>query len=235
MIQNQKLAATGRIAASLAHEINNPLQAIQGCLELAQTNVGDPAKQRRYLTMATTELEQLASIVRQILDFNRPAKGQKAPVDVSAVVNDVLALSAKRLQHGQVLIQTHWDANVPMIDAVSNQLQQVFLNLILNAIEAMPQGGRLQIRGQSVTLNGNWVTIAFTDSGVGIAPDALDKIFEPFYTTNAEGTGLGLSVCHNLVNSHGGRIAVESAVGRGSTFTVWLPVLAEPSPVKSSD
>lgn len=223
MIQSQKLSATGRLAASLAHEINNPLQAIQACLELTQSNLGDAAKQERYLTMANEELARVASLVQRTLSFSRPTKGELELIDLRTVVEDVLSLSAKQLQHAGVQVNIDWEPGVPRISGASNQLQQVFLNLILNAMEAMPQGGQLQIRGE-LSDDGHWVAIAFADSGIGIPPDALDKILEPFYTTKADGTGLGLYICHNIISSHNGRIAVESIVGKGSTFTILLPV-----------
>jgi two-component system, NtrC family, sensor kinase len=226
MIQSQKLAATGRLAASLAHEINNPLQAIQACIELAQSNPGDSAKQERYLTLANEELARVASLVQQMLSFSRPANAEFKSTDIRTVVEDILSLSAKRLQHAQVQVRIDWEPGVPRVNGATNQLHQMFLNLILNAMEAMPQGGLLQIRGYPYD-DGHWVAVAFSDSGVGIPPDALDKIFEPFYTTKAEGTGLGLSVCHNIVSSHNGRISVDSTVGKGSTFTVLLPVQGE--------
>jgi signal transduction histidine kinase/DNA-binding NarL/FixJ family response regulator len=223
MIQSQKLSATGRLAATLAHEINNPLQAIQGCLDLAHANLNDASKQQRYLAMATAELERLAAIVQRMLEFNRPAKSTQEKIDAHKVIDDVLALSAKRLQHGKIVIRTEWETNVPYVHGNANQLQQVFLNLILNAIEAMPNGGELRIRGRIIGEKGHWAAISITDTGVGIEPGNLDKIFEPFYTTKTEGSGLGLSVCHNIVTNHGGRIDVESIVGHGSTFTVQLP------------
>jgi two-component system NtrC family sensor kinase len=223
MIQSQKLSATGRLAATLAHEINNPLQAIQGCLELAHANLGDSSKQKRYLAMATAELERVATIVQRMLEFNRPAKGTQEMTDVRKIVDDVLALSAKRLQHGKIVVRSEWETNVPEIRSNGNQLQQVFLNLILNAVEAMPNGGALVIRGRSIDEKGRWLAISIADSGIGIEPGNLDKIFEPFYTTKAEGSGLGLSVCHNIVTNHGGRISVESVVAQGTTITVRLP------------
>jgi two-component system, NtrC family, sensor kinase len=222
-IQSEKMAATGRLAASLAHEINNPLQAIQGCLDLVQANPDDPTKRQRYLTMANSELERLATIVRRMLDFNRPSKGVRARVDVRGLIDEMLLLSAKRLQQGKIKVETKWETDMPITSGVGNQLTQVFLNLVLNAVESMPQGGKLEICGRVLEENGKWLTISFADSGVGIPPDILDNIFEPFYTTKPDGTGLGLAVCHNIVTSHGGRVTVESAAGRGSTFTVWLP------------
>ncbi len=225
LVQADKLSMMGRMAASIAHEINNPLQAIQGCLDLAQTHLKDVDKQQRYLAMAKAELERLATIVQRMLDFYRPAKGPRTPIDAHAMLDEVIALSAKRLQHSKTAIQTEWEADASILDGVGNQLKQVFLNLILNATEAMPTGGNLRIFGRNVIEDGQkWLTIAFTDSGQGIPPNDLAKIFEPFYTTKSTGTGLGLAVSHNIITNHGGRLTVESIVGQGSTFTVWLPM-----------
>jgi two-component system NtrC family sensor kinase len=222
LIQSEKLAATGRMAASLAHEINNPLQAIQGCLDLAQANLNKPEKQTRYLTMATGEISRLATFVQRMLDFSRPAKGNRALIAPRALIDDVLALTGKRLSQARVRVQINWDERLPRVNGAGNQLKQVFLNLVLNAIEAMPQGGTLTLAGRVVEEDGRWVALSFADSGVGIAPDDLKNIFEPFYTTKPDGTGLGLAVSHNIILGHHGHFTVESAVGKGTTVTVWL-------------
>jgi PAS domain S-box-containing protein len=224
MIQSEKLAAMGRLAASLAHEINNPLQAIQGCLDLAQTSAGNAEKQQRFLSMAQDEFNRLTNIVQHMLDFFRPSKGIRSSVDLQLAVSDVLSLSHKRLQHAKVNARLEWDSDVPPIAGVNNQLQQVFLNLILNAVEAMPEGGEIGIHGGKRMLEKEWLTVAITDTGCGVPGDDLEKIFEPFYTTKPNGTGLGLAVCRNILANHGGHLSVSSEVGRGSTFTVWLPI-----------
>lgn len=222
LIQSEKLSAAGRLAASIAHEINNPLQAIQGCIELAETAMQDNLRQQRYLTMAKTELNRLATVVRRMLDFYRPTKGTRAWVNLRSLVEDVIALNARRLQESGVRVVMDWDVSLPNLHVVSDQLQQVFLNILLNAIEAMPHGGDLGIRG-SISVNG-WITIAFRDTGEGIAPEKLKAIFEPFYTTKSNGTGLGLGISQNIIENHRGRLTVESVPGNGSTFTVWLPL-----------
>lgn len=223
LIQSEKMAATGRLAASIAHEINNPLQAISGCIDLAQAT-SDPEKIKRYLALATTELERLAGVVRRMLDFYRPARAERVPVNVRELMEDVLLLSGKRLQHARVHVQTRWAEDIPYISGVADQLKQVFLNMILNATEAMPQGGTLDIRGQTVRDGGDWVVLSIADSGAGVSPQDLERIFEPFFTTKPDGTGLGLAVSHSIITQHGGRIIVDSAPGHGTTFTIWLPV-----------
>jgi two-component system NtrC family sensor kinase len=226
LIQSEKMAATGRLAASIAHEINNPLQAISGCVDLAQAT-NDPEKIKRYLALASTELERLASVVRRMLDFYRPGRAERALVNVRELMEDVLLLSGKRLQHARVTVNTRWADEIPYVNGVADQLKQVFLNLILNAIEAMPQGGTLDIRGQTIRDGGHWVVLSITDSGAGVPPQDLERIFEPFFTTKPEGTGLGLAVSHSIITQHGGRIIVDSAPGHGTTFTIWLPVQSQ--------
>ncbi len=226
LVQADKLAAIGQMSASVAHELNNPLQAIQGCLDLAETYLSDPTKQQQYLGMAKVEVERLATIVKRMLDYYRPAKGTRERVDIGALVSDVLALGAKRLSHGKVNVKQESDPDLPRVHVVSNQIKQVFLNIILNAVEAMPNGGQLTIRTRTTedSEGVQWLTVSFQDTGVGIRPEETTKIFEPFYTTRATGTGLGLAVSHNIITHHQGRLTVESTVGQGSTFTVWLPM-----------
>ncbi len=224
LIQSEKLTATGRMAASLAHEINNPLQAIQGCLDLAQANPSNMEKQERYLTMAKSEVDRLATIVQRMLDFYRPASGSRTLLNAHELVEEVLVFSYKRLQHAQITARVEWEAASSIIEGNANQLKQVFLNVILNAVDAMPTGGELVIRGQIIEQDGLWLIIDFTDSGTGIPEDQLEKIFEPFYTTKTTGTGLGLGISHSIVVAHGGRLTVASTIGKGTTFAVWLPV-----------
>jgi two-component system NtrC family sensor kinase len=224
LIQSEKLAAIGRLAGSLAHEINNPLQALQGCLDLAMANPTNPEKQQRYLNVAKNEVERLAGLVQRMLDFYRPSKGVRAPVDVRALVEEVLTLSGKRLQHAKATLATEWDPYLPNIYGIANQLKQVFLNLVLNAIDAMPYGGTLTVRGRVVEKDRRWVVIEMVDTGVGIPPEEIDKIFEAFYTTKASGIGMGLGISHTIIRGHGGHIAVNSQVGEGTTFSVWLPI-----------
>ncbi len=224
LIQSEKLAAVGQLAASLAHEINNPLQGIRGALELVREDLGDNTKPLEYLEMSQGEIERLSKIVQRMLDFNRPAGETPGQVDVRATVENILALTAKRLQHANVVLSAEWDDDLPSVRAVDNQLKQVFLNLVLNAVDAMPNGGDLRIRGRQVDEYGKWLVIALTDSGQGIPAEDLDKVFDPFYTTKPDGAGLGLSICRTLVLSQGGRLTVDSQPGKGSTFSVWLPI-----------
>ncbi|MBI5029134.1 MAG: GAF domain-containing protein [Chloroflexi bacterium] len=223
LIQSEKLAAVGELATSLAHEINNPLQGILGCLDLIRADVKQNPRALEFLEMTQDEIDRLATIVQRLLNFYRPAGETSALFDVRAAVENILALAAKRLQHANVSVQVEWQTESSMIQGVENQLKQVFLNLVLNAIESMPDGGKLRVESHMRQERGKWIVIDFIDSGEGIAPDTLERIFDPFFTTKTQGTGLGLSICQTLVSSHGGRLTVQSAVGQGSTFSVWLP------------
>jgi PAS domain S-box-containing protein len=220
--RSEQLALTGRLAASVAHEIGNPLQAVIGCLGLAEEMEPGDERMERYMRLAMEELQRAARLVGRMRDLNRPSEGKREAVDVNALVEKVLLLSKKQCQSQGV--QVAWEAGqgLPAIAAVPDRVQQVFLNLALNAVDAMPGGGQLAVRtGQTGDPAG--VEVTFADTGTGIPAEQLEQLFEPFMSTKAQGLGLGLYVCRNIVQEHGGRIDVQSKVGHGTTFTVWLP------------
>jgi signal transduction histidine kinase/DNA-binding response OmpR family regulator len=224
LIQVEKLAATGRLAASLAHEINNPLQAINNCLHLVVNRPLNDEKKKYYLGLAQTEVERLITLVQRTLEFYRPSQGRTSATDVNRLIENVLALTSKRLEHGRVHVRTQLQADLPSIAAVPDQLTQVCLNLIINAVEAMPAGGTLTI---VTAQRAEWLAIEIQDTGAGLTPAEATRIFEPFYTTKADGTGLGLAVSYGIIQQHGGRIEVNSVPateGSGTTFTVLLPL-----------
>jgi two-component system NtrC family sensor kinase len=228
LIQAEKLAAMGRLTASIAHELNNPLQAVQNCLHLTLNRKLAEEKQRHYLTLAQEEVERLIDIVSRMLDFYRPSRGQRSPTDVNAIIENVLALAAKKLQRGNVTVYRQLARDLPFIHVVADQIKQVFLNMVINAIEAMPRGGELIITSRLE--NGkeqqkkDWLRVSFADNGMGLTAEELQHIFEPFYTTKARGTGLGLSVSYGIVERHGGHIDVKSIPGKGTLFSVRLPL-----------
>ncbi len=223
LVRAEKLAASGRIAASLAHEINNPLQAIHNCLHLVTRKPSlEESKRQDYLSMAQEEVDRLIDLVQRMLDFYRPSKESPGPVDIEASLDDVLSLAGKRIQHAGVQVHRHTKSRLPPVTGVSNLLKQVFLNITINAVEAMPGGGELHIDTAWDDRRAE-ASVSFTDTGEGIPVSELAKIFDPFHTTKARGTGLGLSISHGIIERHGGRIDVRSEVGKGSTFTVRLP------------
>ena len=223
LLRAERLAIAGRLGASLAHEINNPLQSVIGCLGLAEEMLDDGAEVRRYLEIAMEELERAAGIVTQLRDLSRePEVKKRQPVDLNAFVEKTLLLTRKRCQNRGVEVAWSPAAGLPPVSLVPDRMQQVFLNLVLNAVEAMPEGGQLQV---STTRTGQpaGVRIRFADTGVGIEPGVLPRIFEPFQSSRPEGLGLGLYISRQIVEEHEGHIDVDSHTGEGTTFTVWLP------------
>ncbi len=223
LIQTEKLAIAGRLAASLAHEINNPLQTVIGCLGLAAETLAVGGDASRYLHVGREELQRAARIVAQLRDLQRRSEPEeREPTDVGGLLERVLTLSRKQCEEHRVEVVWRPAEDLPPLILVPDRMQQVFLNLVLNALDAMPQGGQLQI---SATLcsERKEVCVSFTDSGLGIAPDVLARIFDPFYSTKPDGLGLGLFISQNIVEEHGGCIEVESRLGEGTTFAVWLP------------
>jgi two-component system NtrC family sensor kinase len=223
LVQAEKMAAIGRLAASIAHEINNPLQSIHNTLHLSAMARLPEEKRGEYLGMAQGEVERLIEIVQRMLDFYRPSRGGVAETNINQVLQNTLAIADKRLQHADVHVHTRLAENLPAIPAVPDQLTQVFLNIIINAIEAMPEGGDLRL-GTVLSDDGEWVLAAFRDTGPGLTPDEIAHVFEPFYTTKFKGTGLGLAVSYGIVERHGGTIDVSSQLSQGATFIVRLPV-----------
>jgi two-component system NtrC family sensor kinase len=223
MVQSEKLAATGRLAASLAHEINNPLQAIHTSLQMMLSFSEPTDRQREYIHIAEGEVARLMAMVRRIVDFARPTDRNLRSLNVNEVIGEMFDLTHKHLQHRAVNLRKNLAADLPFVEADADELKQVFLNLILNAVEAMPEEGVLTIA--SFKGGDDQVGIAFEDTGVGIPSENLPYLFEPFFSTKEEGTGLGLSISYMLIERHGGKITVTSQVHHGTTFTVWLPAL----------
>ncbi len=228
LIHTEKLAALGRLAASLAHEINNPLQAIRSSIGLLSKLQVDDYKGEQYLDIAKREVERLIELMQRTVDFYRPSSERRSLVDVSALLEDTLALSSKQLQQSNVEIIKDLSADLPPIRAVGSYLRQVFINIILNSVEAMPHGGELRVSTKTDD-QGNHLVIAFGDTGVGIPADQLPYVFEPFHTTKEKGTGLGLAISYSIVEQHEGTVEVDSEDGKGTTFTVRLPLRGEGS------
>jgi PAS domain S-box-containing protein len=227
LIESEKLALTGKMAASLAHEVNNPLQSVIGCLSLAEEDMAQGEDASQYIGIALEELERAAGLIARMRDLNRPlGTGEREPTDVNALLERVLALTRKRCQEGYVEVAWKRGADLPRPALLASRMQQVFLNLVLNAVDAMPDGGTLEVRTER-TVEPQGVEIHFGDSGVGIPADHLPQLFKAFHTTKDTGVGLGLYVSQRIVDDHGGRIDVQSVEGEGTTFSVWLPAQEE--------
>jgi PAS domain S-box-containing protein len=224
LLQSEKLAAMGRLTSQIAHELNNPLYGIMNTLELLKTEVSPQSKRRKVLEMALSETVRLSELLRKMLSFSRPDQEEKQAVDLNTVVDEILLLHEKQLQENDIKIKTSFAGELPPIMASKNQLRQVFLNLVANARDAMPDGGTLSVKTHSDKAN---VKIEIGDTGIGIKEEHLKRIFDSFFTTkdSIKGVGLGLSVCYGFIKDLGGDIQVRSAVGTGTTFTITLPIL----------
>jgi signal transduction histidine kinase/CheY-like chemotaxis protein len=220
LLQAEKMAAAGRLSASIAHEVNNPLQSIQNCLHLAGREDLPPDKRKEYFELARTELDRLSVTVQRMLDFYRPGAAAPEEVMLPELLEYVLNLMSKQLAEREILVNSHLPGTLPPIRAVSSQIQQVFINLVLNSFDAMPEGGHLQITARRA---GEGVEILFQDNGRGVAPDKRSGIFEPFFSTKDGGTGLGLTVSYNIITAHGGTLELLPDTGRGACFRVFLP------------
>lgn len=220
LIRAEKLAALGRMAAGIAHEVNNPLQPILNCLEVAIEDTENGERpDTEVLRVAEREVQRIKSIVSRLLDFARPSNSEPAAVDLQELINEVLLLTAKQLERNGVRVTTQLNY-APVISGNATQLKQVMLNLVLNAMEAMPDGGDLVIE---LYPERDGVVIRLQDTGVGMDEETVAQIFDPFYSTKREGTGLGLAVTYGIIEGHGGTIQVDSQPMQGTTFTIWLP------------
>lgn len=224
LVQTEKLAAMGRLVASVAHELNNPLQAIQNALYLVKQESGLSGQAREDLQVALTEADRMAELISRLRDTYRPATREDfQPESLNLLIEDVRRLITTHLRHNQVACEVMTDPRLPPMRGLRDQLKQALLNLCLNAVEAMPGGGRLTIR-TSVQPSAQSLLLTIADTGGGISPEALPNIFDPFFTTKESGTGLGLAITHDIIRRHGGHIEVQSELGQGTTFRVWFPV-----------
>ncbi|MBM4370101.1 MAG: cache domain-containing protein [Deltaproteobacteria bacterium] len=223
--QSEKLASLGRLAAGIAHEINNPLTGVLTFSHLLRERPYFMDQDRQDLDVIIRETTRVREIVRGLLDFARETPSVRKLIDLNAEISRTIRLFRSQ-KDVKITIEEQFDPELPRVLADANQLQQVFLNLSLNAREAMPRGGRLTFR---TLRDGNRVKILVEDTGCGIPPEHMDKIFDPFFTTKdpGKGTGLGLSVSYGIIQQHGGTMMVDSTVGKGTCFTVLLPAAGE--------
>jgi PAS domain S-box-containing protein len=223
LIQSEKMAAIGQLAAGIAHEIRNPLAIIMNALyDLSEIVDADDPEVREDLRIAKEEMDRVQTIINSLLEFSRDSGGVIETVDINDLLRKTLLLMNKYLQNSDVRVVTELDDIGPCA-ANQNALRQIFLNLITNAVQAMPHGGELTVRTSRAPEQR--VRLEFSDTGIGIPADRLNDIFNPFFTTKSpgQGTGLGLSVVHSVVRRHHGEIHVRSAPNAGTTFTIELP------------
>jgi signal transduction histidine kinase len=271
LIRTEKLASIGRFAAGVAHEVGNPLGAILGYTSILDKGGIDQEEKKDYLKRIENEIERINRIVRELLNFSRPSKFEISDIEVNSVIKNTLSLLSHQKNFKNIETQLELQPHLPMIKGDESQLSQVLINIILNAMDAMPNGGHLKIQTENLVV-GNWyedafqplfpprrkgdpmesdysqlrkpdplsallsksskserlVKIRISDTGMGIEQEHLENIFDPFFTTKEPnmGTGLGLSISLSIVESMGGRIRVESEVGKGSTFEIYFPAVS---------
>ena len=224
LLQSEKLAAMGRLTSQIAHELNNPLFGIMNTLELMKTEIPPENKRRRLLDMSLSEIERLADMLKKMLSFSRPDQEERQEIDINVVIEELMLLYEKRLRENSIKIKLDLVENPGIVLASKDQLRQVFINMFSNAMYAMPEGGKLEI---STRLQKKMFCIEIRDTGTGIKSDDLKKIFDSFFTTktdSVQGVGLGLSVCYGFIKDHGGDIVVDSKEGKGTQFTITLPL-----------
>jgi two-component system NtrC family sensor kinase len=226
MARQQHLASIGQLAAGVAHEINNPLTGVLTFAHLLRDKENMDAQDKEDLDVIINETIRAGEIVSGLLDFARERTSKREPLAINEVIRQTMRLMRSQKPVKRVAIEEQLDGNLPKVNGDKNQLEQVLLNLSLNACEAMPDGGTLTIR--TLAQDGN-VLVKVTDTGCGIKKEHLDRIFEPFFSTKpvGKGTGLGLSVSYGIVQQHGGSLEVDSVEGAGTTFTIVLPSIQE--------
>jgi signal transduction histidine kinase len=236
LVRTEKLAAAGTLAAGVAHEVNNPLASISSLVQILQARVPPDAaddrsaETREMLRVISQQIARITQVLREMTDFARQRPPERAPLDVSRAVEASLRLVSFDENFKRLHLSTDFDPRAPLVSADADQLQQVFLNLLLNARDAMPAGGDVEVSTRYDERAAE-ITIEIADTGAGIAPEHLAHVFDPFFTTKptGRGTGLGLAVCYGIITAHGGRIEIAPDDGRGTRVRVALPVQANES------
>ncbi len=232
--QADRLSSLGALAAGLAHEIKNPLGGIKGAAQLLEMELAAGSEQREYIRVVLKEVQRVNRIVEELLELAAPRRLTLSKVNLHKVLGDIIILQKGATEGRRVAFQQQFDPSIPPILADEERLTQLFLNLIKNAVEAVGEDGVVRVSSRvladyRMTQNGErqlrLVAVEVADDGPGIRKEHLEHLFTPFYTTKSKGTGLGLAICQKIVAEHRGMIKVESEPGRGTTFTVMLPLI----------
>jgi two-component system NtrC family sensor kinase len=223
LFRSEKLASIGKLAAGVAHEINNPLTGILTNASLLLEDLNDDDLKKDDVQVIVNETIRCREIVKRLLDFARQTKPQKSLTNINNLIDNIVLLVRNQASFRNVNIERYFADDIPEIMVDRDQIQQVFINFILNASDAMPDGGDIKILSRIIE-NGEYIEVRFADNGMGISEENKHKIFDPFFTTKESGTGLGLSISYGIVEQHGGAINVDSEIGKGTTFIVLLPI-----------
>jgi len=227
LLHAEKLSAIGKLAASIAHEFNNPIYGIRNVLDGLRKRQSLDEKNSDMVKLAIKECDRIAKLTGDLQSFNRPTSGLMTALDVHEAIEDMLLLVKKEFSQKKIRVEKYYAGDLPQIQAIADQIKQVLLNMFNNAGASMPaEGGMITITTENRT---DQIAIHIADTGVGIKPDDMDRIFEPFFSTKpaVKGTGLGLSVSYGIIRRHGGSIEVESRPGKGTTFIILLPVIQQ--------
>ncbi len=222
--RSDRLASLGQLAAGMAHEIRNPLVSIKTFLQLLPERINDEEFRTDFLTITTAEVDRISTLLTALLDFSKPSKPNLAEENLNELVDNIIFLIENQVKKKLIRIEKFYDENLRLVAVDKEQIKQVFLNIILNAIQATPENGKIQITTRNVRHDDRiYAQIEFADTGTGIEKKDLESIFNPFFTKKHEGTGLGLSISHQIIQEHRGNIRAESEMGKGSVFIIDLP------------
>ncbi|MFZ5647502.1 MAG: ATP-binding protein [Bacillota bacterium] len=220
MQRSEKLASLGRLVTGVAHELRNPIGVVKAAVQVMEKEYPHDKEIKEFTTVIKEQVDRQNKVIQELLDFGRPSKQVVQPVNINSVLEKVLTFTSPMLRQNKIQLIILLDHDLPKILADASRIKQVFVNMILNAIQAMPDGGILEIK---TYLENGSICTEFKDNGLGIESEELSRIFDPFYTTKDSGTGLGLSISHQIIKSHNGTIHVSSVPGEGTVFMVLLP------------
>lgn len=231
--QADRLSTLGTLAAGLAHEVKNPLGGIKGAAQLLERELGENSDRREYTGVILRETDRIDRIIRELLDLASPRGLKLEPVNLHRILTDILQLQKHSVMERDISIIANFDPSIPPLMADGEMLTRLFLNLILNSMEAVGESGRLTVSSRVVSdyrmaqneRHSRMVAVEVSDTGPGISPEDLENIWTPFFSTRSGGTGLGLTICHKIVSEHRGLIKAESTLGHGTKFTVLLPLV----------
>jgi signal transduction histidine kinase len=237
MRRADRLASLGTLTAGLAHEIRNPLVSIKTFTQLLPQRLEDEEFRNHFLNIAVGEVDRISSLVTELLDFARPSDPKLELEDINSILDGMILLVSTESKKKLIQLVKNYDKKLPPINIDKEQIKQVFLNILLNAIEATPENGTITVRTRHFVKPGGrpYLQIEFTDTGSGIPSEKLEEIFNPFFTTKRTGSGLGLSISNQIVQDHQGYIEVESELGKGASFFINLPLQQDYQRRRKSD
>jgi len=227
ILRMDRLVSLGKLASGIAHELRNPLAGIKTTAQALGEELSEDDSRREYLNRITKEIDRLNELLKTFFSFAKPQKLNLVYCHIKDIINEIIPFLIKEIADQGIHLSEHYDSQLPRIKVDKNQMYQVFLNLFLNALQAMPKSGELRIEVKPVI--SGFIQITVSDTGKGIPSHIVDKIFDPFFTTKPKGIGLGLSITYQIIKKHGGTIRVESKLEEGTSFVINLPVMLESS------